>query len=157
MWVSHRLDTLPNWVVKILRRDRGLWTDWCWDVDTFSLAQNSSVTANSGDTLNTGTRDTPDTRDMLDTRDTRDKRDTGLPPVVCCQSARITLSHLGVKCEVLPVWGTTSDWALNSLAKVTVLKVRQGSAQCWLRQWTVRGRIVSMTGVCWPLCLTHRN
>ena len=58
------------------------------------------MTANSGDTLNTGTRDTPDTRDMLDTRD---KRDTGLSPVVCCQSARITLSHLGVVCEVLPV------------------------------------------------------
>ena len=58
------------------------------------------MTANSGDTLNTDTRDTRDTRDMLDTRD---KRDTGLSPVVCCQSARITLSHLGVKCEVLPV------------------------------------------------------
>ena len=61
------------------------------------------MTANSGDTLNTDTRDTRDTRDMLDTRDTRDKRDTGLSPVVCCQSARITLSHLGVVCEVLPV------------------------------------------------------
>ena len=64
------------------------------------------MTANSGDTLNTDTRDTRDTRDMLDTRDTRDtrdKRDTGLSPGVCCQSARITLSHLGVVCEVLPV------------------------------------------------------
>ena len=61
------------------------------------------MTANSGDTLNTDTRDTHDTRDMLDTRDTRDKRDTGLSPGVCCQSARITLSHLGVVCEVLPV------------------------------------------------------